>query len=75
MEIAYSDKERVLLRGNHGKGKTVVALKKLELLCKCLKEKKVIYCVNFGRKSRLDYMITRKFKANEKVRLLRAGFS
>ena len=39
MEIAYSDEKRTLLRGNYGTGKTVVALKKLELLCKCVKEK------------------------------------
>ena len=75
MGISYSDKERVLLGGNYGERKTVVALKKLEFLCKSLKEKKFIYCVNFGRKSRLDCMITQKFKPNEKERVLRGGFS
>ena len=34
MEIAYSDEKRILLSGNYGTGKTVVALKKLELLNK-----------------------------------------
>ena len=75
MEIAYSDEKRILLRGNYGTGKTVVALKKLELLCKCLKEKEVIYYINFAGKSRLDYMIKQKFKKNEKVRVLRGGSS
>ena len=71
MEIAYSDEKRILLSGNYGTGKTVVALKKLELLYKCLKEKEVIYYVNFAGKSRLDCMITQKFKTYEKLRVLR----
>ena len=75
MEIAYSNEKRILLHGNYGTGKTVVVLKKLELLCKCLKEKEVIYYVNFAAKSRLDCMIKQKFKKYEKVRVLRGGSS
>ena len=75
MEIAYSDEKRILLGGNYGTGKTVIALKKIELLLKCLKEKEVIYYINFARKSRLDCMIKQKFKTNEKVRVLGGGFS
>ena len=74
MEIAYSYEKRILLCGNYGTGKTVVALKKLELLYKSLKEKEVIYYVNFARKSRLDCMITQKFKTYEKLRVLRGRF-
>ena len=74
MEVAYSDEKRILLSGNYGTGKTVVALKKLELLYKCLKEKEVIYYVNFAGKSRLDCMITQKFKTCEKLRVLRGRF-
>ena len=75
MEIAYSDEKRILLHGNYGTGKTIVALKKIKLLCKCLKEKEVIYYVNFARKSRLDCAVRQIFKTNEKVRVLRGGFS
>ena len=75
MEIAYSDEKRILLSGNYGTGKTVVALKKLELLYKCLKEKEVIYYINFAGKSRLDCMVKQKFKKYEKVRVLRGGAS
>ena len=75
MEIAYSDEKRILLHGNYGTGKTIVALKKIKLLCKCLKEKEVIYYVNFARKSRLDCAVRQIFKTNEKVRVLRGGCS
>ena len=51
MKIAYSDDKRVWLEGNYGTGKTVVALKKLELLLKTLdKDKEVIYYINFAKK-------------------------
>ena len=73
IEIAYSGENRILLHGNYGTGKTVVALKRLELLHKCLKENEVIYYVNFAGKSRLDCMIKQKFKTYEKVRVLRGG--
>ena len=75
IEIAYSDVKRILLHGNYGTGKTVVTLKRLELLHKCLKEEEVIYYVNFAEKSRLDCMIKQKFKTYEKVRVLRGGSS
>ena len=75
MEIAYSDEKRILLRGNYGTGKTVVAIKKIELLCKSLKEKEVIYYVSFAEKSALDCVITQKFKTSEKVTVLRGSYS
>ena len=71
MEIAYSNEKRILLHGNYGTGKTVIALKKIELLCKCLKEKEIIYYINFAGKSKLDCIITQKCKTYEKLRVLR----
>ena len=77
MEIAYSDEKRILLTGNYGTGKTVVALKKLELLYKDLKEEEVIYYVNFSSKSQLHLEIMKKErnKAKEKVKVIRGGTS
>ena len=75
MEIAYSDEKRMLLHGNYGTGKTIVALKKLDLLYKCLKEKEVIYYIISAGKSRLDCMIEQKYKTCENVRVLRGGAS
>ena len=75
MEIAYSSDKRVWLEGNYGTGKTVVALKKLELLVRGLKDKEVIYYVNFASKSPLDFVIKQRFGKNEKVRTIRGEIS
>ena len=77
MEIAYSEEKRILLTGNYGTGKTVVALKKLELLYKDLKEEEVIYYVNFASKSQLhlEIMEKEKNKTKEKVKVIRGGTS
>ena len=77
MEIAYSDEKRILLTGNYGTGKTVVALKKLELLYEDLKEEEVIYYVNFASKSQLhlEIMEKEKNKTKEKVKVIRGGTS
>ena len=61
MEIAYSDDKRIWLEGNYGTGKTIVVLKKLELLLKASKDKEAIYYVNFAR-SLLDLVIKQRFE-------------
>ena len=75
MEIAYSNDKRVWLEGNYGTGKTVVALKKLELLLRALKDKEVIYYISFARKSLLDFMIKQRFEKNKNVRVMRSEYS
>ena len=75
MEIAYSDEKRILLTGNYGTGKTVVALKKLELLYESLREDEVIYYVNFAGKSKLHLEVMEKTKTKEKVKVLGGGTS
>ena len=75
MEIAYSDEKRIWLTGNYGTGKTVVALKKLELLHESLQEDEVIYYVNFAGRSQLHLKVMEKNKTNEKVKVLRGGAS
>ena len=71
MEIAYSNDKRVWLEGNYGTGKTVVALKKLELLCKGLEDKEVIYYVNFARESPLDFVIKQEFEKSGNVKAIK----
>ena len=74
MEIAYSDEKRIWLEGNYGTGKTVVALKKLELLLKTVKDE-IIYYVNFARKSLLHLMVKQKFEKNENFRAIGGDYS
>ena len=75
MEIAYSDDKRVWLEGDYGTGKTVVALKKLELLLKALKDKEVIYHVNFARKSPLEFLIKQRFEKHVNVTSIKGEYS
>ena len=75
MEVAYCDEKRILLTGNYGTGKSVVALKKLELLYEGLKEEEVIYYVNFAGKSQLHLEVMEKYKAKEKLKVIKGGMS
>ena len=75
MEIAYSDNKRLLLTGNYGTGKSVVALKKLDLLYEDLKEKEMIYYVNFSKKGQLHLEVMEKNKTKEKVKVIKGGTS
>ena len=70
MQVAYSNHQRILLTGNHGTGKTVVILKRMELLCKDLKDQEVIYYVNSSGKSYLDLKVKQKIETNEKMRVI-----
>ena len=75
MEIAYSNDKRVWLEGNYGTGKTVVALKKLELLSKSLKDREIIYYINFAKESPLDSVIKQRFEENGKVKTIKGNNS
>ena len=75
MEIAYSNEKRIWLYGSYGTGKTIVAIKKAELLHGSLNQNEVIYYVIFEGESRLDCFIKEKFKTYEKVNVLRGGSS
>ena len=70
MQVVYSNDQRILLTGNHGTGKTVVILKKIELLCKGLKEQEVIYYVNSSGKSYLDLKVKQKIVTNGKMKVI-----
>ena len=74
MEIAYSDEKRIWLEGNYGTGKTVVALKKLELLLKAVQDE-IVYYVNFGKKSLLHLMVKQRFEKNENFRAIGGEYS
>ena len=69
----YSDDKHVWLEGNCGTGKTIVALKKLELLLKALKSKEIIYYVSFAR-SLLYLKMKQRFENYKNVRAIRGEY-
>ena len=62
MEIVYSKEKRVILKGDYGTGKSIICLKKIEVLSRTLKEKEAIYYINFHGKSELDYVVKKKIE-------------
>lgn len=62
MEIVYSRENRIILKGDYGTGKTIICLKKIEVLLKTLKEKEIIYYIVFHGKSELDFTVRKKMK-------------
>ena len=78
MEIVYSRENRVILRGDYGSGKTVIALKKIQLLLKTIKDKEVIYYVNFTCKSEVHFFIKDKLNVlnelNQKLYVILGGY-
>ena len=79
MEIAYSKESRIILRGPYGSGKTVIVLKRIQLLLETMKDKEVIYYVNFSGKSQVHYMVKQKIKVcegmNKKLKVIAGGHS
>ena len=74
MEIAYSHQNRIILKGEYGTGKTVIALKRIQLLLETLKDKEAIYYINFNGRSELHGAIKQKLtkccKSNERVKVI-----
>ena len=77
MEIAYSEKDRVILQGDYGSGKTVIVLKKIQLLLKTMQNKEAVYYISFSAKSELHHAIKQKLKRfcklNQNVRVVQGG--
>ena len=74
MEIVHSSQNRIFLIGGYGAGKTIVICKKIELLLKNLKDKELIYYINFEEKSDLDSVFRIRMKPSEKVKVIKGGF-
>ena len=79
MEIAYSEENRIILRGPYGSGKTIIVLKRIQMLLETMKDKEVIYYVNFSGKSQVHYMVKQKIKVceemNKKLKVIAGGHS
>ena len=77
MEIAYSKKRRVILQGDYGSGKTVIVLKKMQLLLKTMQNNEAVYYISFSAKSELHHAIKQKLKRfcelNQNVKVVQGG--
>ena len=62
MEIAHSRENRIILKGNYGTGKTIICLKKMQILSAVLRDMEIIYYINFQGKSELDIVVSEKVK-------------
>ena len=60
MEIVHSMENRIILKGDYGTGKTIICLKKIEILSAELRDRETIYYINFQGKSELDGVVRKK---------------
>ena len=62
MDIHFSDAKHVIIQGSYGQGKSMLGLKKLELIWKTLsKDGKIIY-INFDRRSSFHFLMEKNGK-------------
>ena len=62
MDIHFSDAKHVIIQGSYGSGKSIMGLKKLELIWKCLRQNEKIIYVNFDHKSNLHFLMEKNVK-------------
>ena len=57
LSVCFSNSKHVIIKGSYGSGKSIVGLKKLELIAKiCMPHEKIIY-INFDSKSKLHILM------------------
>ena len=62
MNIHFSDAKRIVIQGSYGSGKSLLGLKKLELISNSLgRNEKIIY-INFDPKSKLHFSMEKNLK-------------
>ena len=62
MDILFSDAKNVVIQGSYGSGKSILGLKKLELISKCLKQDERIIYINFDSKSCLHFLMEKNVR-------------
>lgn len=71
MEIVHSKNNHILLKGDYGTGKSIICLKRLELLSKKLQDKEIIYYINFNEKTDFNFAVKRRIKnINSNINIL-----
>ena len=62
MEIHFSNAKRVIIQGSYGSGKSLLGLKKLEMISKSLGPREKIIYINFDHKSKLHFLMEKNAK-------------
>ena len=62
MDILFSDAKNVVIQGSYDSGKSILGLKKLELISKCLKQDERIIYINFDSKSCLHFLMEKNVR-------------
>ena len=62
MDIHFSNDKHIIIQGSYGSEKSLVGLKKLELISKSLGKDKKIICINFDFKSNLHVLMEENVK-------------
>ena len=62
MDILFSDAKNLVIQGSYGSGKSILGLKKLELISKCLKQDERIIYINFDSKSYLHFLMEKNVR-------------
>ena len=74
MEVVYSGINRYFITGSYGTGKSLIIYKKIQVLLENLKDKEIIYYVNFEEKSHLNSILRMRIRTSDKVKAIRSGF-
>ena len=62
MDVHFSNAKHVVIQGSYGSGKSILGLKKVELIWKRLKENEKIIYLNFDLKSKLHFLMEENLK-------------
>ena len=67
MDIHFSNAKRVVIQGSYGSGKSILGLKKVELIWKRLKHNEKIIYINFDLKSKLHFLTEENLKKYARI--------
>ena len=67
LSVCFSDLKHTIIKGSYGSGKSIVGLKKLELIAKiCMRHEKIIY-INFDSKSKLHILMENNVRKHVRI--------
>ena len=67
MEVFFSSDKRIIIQGSYGSGKSILGLKKLELILQSLKKNEKVIYLNFENKSKLHFLMEENLKRYARI--------